>query len=127
MSPEIRSENIRNIRPAEHVSTTFRTECTPTNRKWQIPFPKGNTSSANQEILCILWKLNVHCHIHNSHSTPVYILTSVPVTAILILSCNLRLDLGHQGGLFPSHFPTKTLSVFFPSRTCHMPPPSEPY
>ena len=118
ISPEIHSENIRSIRPAEHVSMTFWLNALHSNRIWQIPFPKDNTSSANQEILRILWKLEVHYHVHNSHRTPVYIVTFVSVTAISILSCNLLLDLGLQRGLFPSHLPTKTVSLFFFFHSC---------
>jgi len=57
-SPEIRSENIRSIRPAEHVSKIFRTKCTPNNLLWQIPTPNSTLHQLIKKFpaFCGNWK-----------------------------------------------------------------------
>lgn len=74
---------------------------------WEI-----NSSSVSQQILLILWNLEVHCRFHNSspfipfpsHFNPVHLL-SYSFTVIL----SFPLQLGLPSGAFPSGFPTKAL------------------
>jgi len=86
------------------------------NSMQQSPSWRANRFSAGQEIPRISWNPIVHYRIHNS-SPPVPILSKINLVHaphptfwrnILILSSHLRLGL--QSGLFPSCFPTKTLS-----------------
>ena len=85
----------------------------------QSRFWKANRSSASQEISRILWKPEVHYHIHK-RLPPVPILSQInPVRAphptswrsIVILSLHLRLGLPNC--LFSSYFPSKTRCTLF--------------
>jgi hypothetical protein len=52
-------------------------ECIPLINRWSRVLSRNYNLSASQEIPCLLWKTNVHCHTHKSHQwmNPVHTLT----------------------------------------------------
>ena len=79
---------------------------------------EANSSSACQEIPCILWNPNVHYNVHYT-LLPVSILShNNPIHAVPFFFFEIHFNIIIQSmptlpsGLFPSGFPTKTLFAF---------------
>ena len=88
-----------------------------TNPTQQSPSLEASTSSASQEMSCILWNPKVHYRVHNS-PPHVPILSQInPVhplaTDFLMINFNVVVPYtsGIANGLLPSDFPIKTLNA----------------
>ena len=90
------------------------------------PSRESNRFSASQEIPPILWNLKVHYRIHKGpptvHTRSIQSTTTHSTSWRFILILLFHLCLSLQSGIFPSGFPTKSLStpLLSPIRaTCH--------
>jgi hypothetical protein len=71
----------------------------------------------------ILWNLIVHYSVYKNlvHVSELESMPSCPVASCATLKTGSHLILDLAGGIFPSHFSTKTLYIFFISIMCTMP------